>query len=66
MFSHRGRGSASYGRRVKDSALKSQMVLVEDDDVIVHSLPQQKPRPNKMAHSLKEAVQKNRQNARKH
>ena len=43
-----------------DSALKFQMVLVEDEDVIVYSLPKQKSRPKNMYHSLKEA----RQNAR--
>ena len=36
------------------------MVLVEDEDVIVYSLPKQKSRPKNMYHSLKEA----RQNAR--
>ena len=42
------------------------MVLVEDEDVIVYSLPKQKSRPKNMYHSLKEAVQKDKQNARKH
>jgi len=30
------------------------MVLVEDEDVIVYSLPKQKSRPKNMYHSLKE------------
>ena len=65
-FKHRGRGAASYGRRVKDTALKSTMVVTDEDETILHSLPKQKHRSNKLVHSLKSAVDNNRQNAKKH
>ena len=37
-YKHRGRGAASYGRRVKDTALKSKMVVTDEDETILHSL----------------------------
>ena len=66
-YKHSGKGNASYGRRVKDTTLRSQMILGDDDDGIVyHSLPSQKKRNNKLQHSLSKAVNENRANARKH
>ena len=44
-YKHRGRGAASYGRRVKDTALKSKMVVTDEDETILHSLPKQERLP---------------------
>ena len=66
-YKHRGRSVASYGRRVKDTAMRSQIVVTDDDDgIMYHSLPKQKPRSNKLVHSLKDSIEKNRQNAKYH
>ena len=67
-YKHRGRSVATYGRRVKDTALMSQMLVTDDDNDgnVYHSLPKQKHRSNKLAHSLKNSVDSNRQNAKKH
>ena len=66
-YKHRGRSVASYGRWVKDTAMRSQIVVTDDDDgIMYHSLPKQKPQSNKLVHSLKDSIEKNRQNAKKH
>ena len=63
-YKHRGRMAASYGRRVKDTALKAQLIC--DNDNVYFSLPNQKPRSNRLAHSLKASIDSNRPNAKKH
>ena len=60
-YKHSGKGNAPYGRRVKDSALRSQLeVRDDDDDGIIY----QKRRPKKLVHSLSKAVDENRSNAK--
>ena len=53
-YKHSGKRNAPYGGRVKDTALKSQLEVRDDDDdgIIYHSLPKQKRRPKKLVHSL--------------
>ena len=42
-YKHRGRSVASYGRRVKDTAMRSQIVVTDDDDgIMYHSLPKKR------------------------
>ena len=65
-YKHRGRMAASYGRRVKDSAMKAQMVCDDTSDRVYFTLPKQKQRANKLAHSLQASVASNRPNAKKH
>ena len=42
------------------------MVITEDDDNVVHSLPKQKKAKLKQKHSLNYAVEKNIPSAKKH
>ena len=60
-YKHSGKGNALYGRQVKDSALRSQLEVRDDDDdgIIYHSLPKQKRRPKKLVHSLSKKVDEN-------
>ena len=58
--------AAGYGRRVKDSALKAQLICDNASDNVYFSLPKQKPRSNKLAHSLQSSINANRPNAKKH
>ena len=60
------RGRSTYGTRVKDCALRSQLIVDGTSEDVVYSLPPQKPRSNKVAHSLAKAVNENRGSARKH
>ena len=62
----RGSGLATYGRRVQDTALRSQLVCDGDRDNVYFSLPKQKGKSNKMVHSLQKAIDENRGHARKH
>ena len=61
-YKHSGKGNAPYGCRGKDTALRSQLEVRDDDDdgIIYHSLPKQKRRPKKLVHSLSKAVDENR------
>ena len=66
-YKHRGKMAASYRRKVKVSALKTQLMCDNDDnDKVYYSLPKQKGRSNKLAHSFSAAVSSNRANATKH
>ena len=67
-YKHSGKGNAPYGRRVNDTALKTQMEVRDDEDdgIVYHSLPKQKRRPKRLVHSLSKAVEENRANAKKH
>ena len=59
--------ASSYGRKVKDTALKDQLKCDNDDnDKMYFSLPKQKGRSNKLANSLKASASANRPNAKKH
>ena len=63
---NRGRVVSGYGRRHKDTALTSQLVVLEDQDNVYPSLNPQTRRSNRMAHDLSNAVSLNVSNARKH
>lgn len=65
-YKHRGRMVAGYGRRVKDTALRAQLICDNESDNVYFSLPKQKPRANRQVHSLKASVDSNRPNAKKH
>ena len=60
-YKHSVKGNAPYGCRVKDTALRSQLEVRDDDDdgIIYHSLPKQKRRPKKLVHSLSKKVDEN-------
>ena len=66
-YKHSGKGNAPYGREVKDTALKSQIEIRDDDDdgIVYHSLPKQRRRPKKLLHSFSKAGDENRSNAKK-
>ena len=63
---NRGRVVSGYGRRHKDTALTSQLVVLEDQDNVYPSLNPQTRRSNRMVHDLSTAVSRNVSNARKH
>ena len=57
--------AASYRRKVNDSALKAQLMSGKGyNDKVYNSLPKQKGRSKKLAHSLSAAVSSNRPNAK--
>ena len=58
----RGRGTSTKGRRVKD--LPKSVKVTESG--AFRSLPQQKPKPLKQAHSLIKAVRSNKSSAKNH
>ena len=66
LYKHRGRGSASQGRRHRDQEARVQMVITETEENVYHSLPKQKKSKNKQTHSLKDSVSSNRPAAKKH
>ena len=67
-FRSKGKGAARTGRRLEDQELgKRQIVLDENDDENVYfSLPKQKKRRKQQKHSLKDSVNENRPNPKKH
>ena len=56
------RGRSTFGPRVKDCALRSQLIVDGD----YYGLPPQKVKSNKLVHSLTKAINENCGNARKH
>ena len=68
IFRSRGKGAARTGRRIQDQESgKRQIVLDENDDENVYfSLPKQKKRKTQQKHSLKNSVDENRPNPKKH
>ena len=68
IFRSRGKGAARTGRRIQDQESgKRQIVLDENDDENVYfSLPKQKKRKTRQKHSLKNSVDENRPNPKKH
>ena len=68
IFRSRGKGAARTGRRIQDQESgKRQIVLDENDDENVYfSLPKQKKRKTRQKHSLKNSVDENRPNSKKH
>ena len=54
------------GRRTKDQEDRVQMVVRDDDENVLHSLPKQKKVKQKQKHSLKHSVETNNPSAKKH
>ena len=65
-YKHRGRMVSSYGRRVKDTGKRAQMICDDTSDTVYFTLPKQKPRAKRQAHSLQASIQSNKPNAKKH
>ena len=67
-FPSKGKSAARHGRRQKDQEPgRRQMVLNQSDEEEVYfSLPKQKKRKTQHKHSLKESVDNNRPNPKKH
>ena len=63
---NRGRGVSSYGRRVKDSALLTQLSVDENSEQVYHAPAHRNTRSNRITHDLQRAVNEQRQNAKKH
>ena len=66
QYKHRGRTLGVSGRRPKDQEERAQMVVGEDDDIVLHSLPKQKKAKLKPKHSLNHSVERNIPSAKKH
>ena len=68
LFSARGNGPSTAGRKVSDHPqTRSQVNIGEDDDGIVyHALPNQKHQKPKPKHSLSDSVNLNKPNPKKH
>ena len=54
------------GRRHKDQEARVQMVVEDDHENVLHSLPSQKKMKKKQIHSLKQSVENNEPAAKKH
>ena len=67
-FPSKGKSAARHGRRLKDQEPgKRQLVINEnDEEELYFSLPKQKKRKTQQKHSLKESVDQNRPNPKKH
>ena len=58
-YKHRGRMVSSYGRRVKDTGKRAQMICDDTSDTVYFTLPKQKPRAvTCTAHKMKLARRK--------
>ena len=66
QYKHRGRTLGVSGRRTKDQEDRVQMVVRDDDENVLHSLPKQKKVKHKQKHSLKHSVETNNPSAKKH
>ena len=63
---NRGRGASSCGRRVQNTALRTQLDVEEDGERIYHAPHHKNSRSNTVVHDLQRAVNENRSNAKKH
>ena len=54
------------GRKTKDQEDRVQMVVRDDDENVLPSLPKQKKLEQKQKHSLKHSVETNNPSAKKH
>ena len=61
-----GRSVGMSGRRVQDGAKRMRMDVTDTDEVILHTLPSQKPQAPRQPHNLALAEARNVANSKKH
>ena len=66
QYKSRGRVISGYGRKAKNSRLRSQMLVTDNDESTYPALNTQKKRTNRMVHDLSTAVAQNVNNSKKH
>ena len=65
-FPQGGRAVGMSGRRVQDGAKRLRMDVTETEEIVVHTLPIQKPQAPRQPHNLAVAEARNVANAKKH
>ena len=67
-FWSKGKGAARTGRRLEDQEPGKRQIVLDknDDENVFFSLPKQKKRRKQQKHSLKDSVNENRPNPKKH